>query len=171
MGARHALVMPTWSRGFRSLYHRPVLWLVAQCWAWKSPPRLGARGWSVVLREVHPSTPCRLGGCPGPLPLHPHLHSLGAQLRLASTLLTPAQGLPGRSCWSISGWGVDQPARFPSRWNTVKILLVTRDAQSWPRFKQRGDTALSGTQTQQISLGGYCTSRNSSHTWVTNAHG
>lgn len=99
---------------------------------WEEPTQAGSQG-TVSGTEGDPSQHAlQAGGCPGPLPLHPHLHSLGAQLRLASTLLTLAQGLPGRSCWTVSGWGVDQPARFPSRWNTGKILVVTRDAQSWP---------------------------------------
>lgn len=129
------------------------------------------RGWSVVLREVHPSTPCRLGGVQDP-----SLFTPTSTFWDHCTIWPPpcSHQLRGRArqklleCHGLRGWPASQ---VPPGWNTVGILVVTRDAQSWPRFKQRGDVALSGTQTQQISSGGYFNSQNSSHTWVTNARG
>lgn len=163
------MVMPTQSWGFRSLYHRPILWLAANCCQ-----LLGRAhpGWDSGTEGGPSQHALHARGCPGPLPLHLHLHSLGSLHLLASTLLTPAQGPGPAKAAGVSGVeGLTSQPGSPPGGNTVGILVVTRDAQSWPRFKQRGDVALSGTQTQQISSGGYCMSQNGSHTWVTNARG
>ena len=92
-GSRHGLVMPTQSCGSRSLYHRPILWLAANCWAGKSPPRLGQG--MVSGTEGGPSQHAlQAGGAPRTPPSSPPPPLSGITDLLASTLLTRAQG-PG----------------------------------------------------------------------------
>lgn len=82
----------------------------------------------MVLREVHPSVQCRLGGAQDPSLLTCHVHSLEALLSLGSTPPVPAQGLgPAEAAGEP---GVDGPAQvplqvYPAEWNAVGTLVVT----------------------------------------------